>query len=88
MALRWFDIHSPYNRGVGAIEVNGDKIVRTSPAYRWALGFSFEEKRRTWDRECFELVERYAVNSKSFDVKKKYMPPAPSDSELFQKVSP
>lgn len=91
MTLRWFDIHSPHHRGVGKIEVKDDKIVRTSPAYRWALGLGFEEMYTKWERNGFNMVERMMCNSKSYDVKKKYVPPSdkpPSDHELYERVSP
>lgn len=89
MTLRWFDIHSPHNwYNVGKIEVEGDKIKRTSPAYRWALGLYFEDTLHQWQRDHFDVIERFECNSKSFDSKKKYVLPAPSDSQLYHRVSP
>ncbi len=89
MELRWFDIYSPHVRSrVSQIEVRGDKIIRTSPALRWALGFSFEWKCRDWDREGYRLVERFECNCKSFDKPGKYKPTPPNDSQLYYRVSP
>lgn len=89
MTLRWFDVHSPVSRyGVGKIEVSDDTITKTSPAYRWALSRHFETTRRVWERDGFELVERFECNCKGFNKPARKHPPIPNDSELYHRISP
>lgn len=84
---RWFDIHSPHHRGVGKVQVENGVVTKTSPAYRWALSKHWSELLWNWEREGFHWVERYEPNCKSFDSKKMNTNRAPSDAELYRRIS-
>lgn len=88
--IKWYDVYNLEKRyRVGCIEVDYDKIVRTSPGYRWALGKNFNEFcARSIDDVRFCLIQRFTINCKSYDAPAKKVKDMPSDSQLYQRVSP